>query len=233
MHVEEQRLAAEDGARAKRFWQHLAGYYVDYSDDRDVRTRVSAEALLRSINAAPGAEVLDAGCGHMRITAALLDLRPDLRMVGVDITPELLEAGKKRNLDVPTHVGDLNDLPFEDDRFDHAISARVFQYIADPVHALRELRRVVRPGGRVAIVLPNRHNPIKRLRYRGRLSTPAEVASWFEEAGFTLVQSGSACFVPRPLGRSWDSPLRHIELLAHVPLLGLGGGNVLVSGRTS
>jgi SAM-dependent methyltransferase len=225
-----QRAAASDTALAQAFWKGLAGYYVDISEELDVRTRVTAEALLAAVDTPPHGRVLDGGCGHQRITRAMRRLRPNLQLVGADLTEQLLLAGRAQGARFPLTQADLAALPFGESTFDGVVAARVFQYIADPQAVLNELRRVVRPGGRVAIALPNRLNPLKRLRYKGRLSSPAEVYGWFEQAGFEQIQASSICFVPRPLGPRWSSQLRHVDRLASLPWVGLLGGNVIASG---
>ncbi len=227
-----QTRAAETVDGARDFWQQMTGYYTDVTQMADVRTRVTAEALVNAVELRPGQRVLDAGAGHLRLTNAISRLVGRLDWVAADLTEELLMSGHVApGVQVERIVADIGDLPLPSASVDSVISARVFQYIPDPPAVLEELKRVVRPGGRVGIVLPNALNPIKRLRYKGRLTTPEEVTRWFERAGFDGVQTGSICFVPPPLGRSWSSPWRHAERAATIPWVGAMGGNVIGVGR--
>jgi SAM-dependent methyltransferase len=227
-----QTRAAETVDGARDFWQQMTGYYTDVTRMDDVRTRATAEALVNEVGIRPGQRVLDAGAGHLRLTNAISRLVDGLDWVAADLTEELLESGRVApGVRVEKIVADIGDLPMDSASVDAVISARVFQYIPDPPAVLTELKRVVRPGGAVGIVLPNALNLVKRLRYKGRLSTPDEVHGWFESAGFEEVQTGSICFTPPPLGRSWSSPWRWAEQIGRVPWLGSMGGNVIGVGR--
>ena len=227
-----QTRAAESVEEAQSFWRQMKGYYTNVTNMDDVRTRATAEALVRGVGIRPGQRLLDAGAGHLRLTNAIARLVPRLQWIAVDLTETLLRSGRVApNTRVEKMVADIGALPLASASVDAVISARVFQYIPDPPAVLAELQRVLRPGGWVGIVLPNALNPIKRLRYKGRLSTPLEVGRWFERAGYEGVRTGSICFTPPPLGRSWNSPWLLAELLERVPWLGACGGNVIGFGR--
>lgn len=105
------------------------------------------------------AVVLDAGSGMGEVTRMLAErVGPSGRAVGVDLSAELVERARERAGDVghlEYRVGDLTALPFDDDTFDAAYSERVFIHLADPDAALRELLRVLRPGGRLVVVDPD------------------------------------------------------------------------------
>ncbi len=81
-------------------------------------------------------DILDAGCAE-----------------GVDISEEALQFCRKRGL-VSVHKADLLQLPFVDDRFDFVTVLDVLEHLDDDTGALRELRRVLKPGGRVFIFAP-------------------------------------------------------------------------------
>jgi SAM-dependent methyltransferase len=98
------------------------------------------------------AALLDAGCG----TGANLAHLPGSGLrVGIDRAPEALALARRRGLSVLVR-GDVSSLPFADGCFDAAISISVIyhQWVADPAAALRELRRVLRPGGLVLVDVP-------------------------------------------------------------------------------
>lgn len=98
-----------------------------------------------------GRRVLDAGCGTGRLAAALAE-RARAKVWGVDRSPEMLAVARTR---VPPGVGlklgRLEELPFKDDWFDAAVAWLVV-HLVDRPRALAELRRVVRPGGAIAVV---------------------------------------------------------------------------------
>ena len=96
-----------------------------------------------------GTSVLDLGCGsgEALVLASLRGASP----AGVDVSTGLLEVARERQPDADLRRGELEALPFDDDRFDAAISANTITYAADVGAALGEVRRVLRPGGRLAV----------------------------------------------------------------------------------
>ncbi|KAI9858725.1 MAG: hypothetical protein M1813_007357 [Trichoglossum hirsutum] len=114
----------------------------------------SAGYLLPSI--LPHMHILDVGCGPGTITADLAALVPEGRVTGLEHAPEVLEqarsAAAARALDnIHFVVGDVHALDFPDGTFDVVHAHQVLQHVGDPIHALREMRRVTRPGGIVAV----------------------------------------------------------------------------------
>ena len=91
--------------------------------------------------------VLDAGCG-MRMT---VDLPPGAHVVGIDIS----EAALARNDSVDERVvGDIEKHPFASESFDLAVCHDVLEHLEDPVAAVRNLARVVKPGGELDVRMP-------------------------------------------------------------------------------
>lgn len=114
--------------------------------DYEVPERIAALLVATGL---PDGEVLDAGCGTGRSGAALRDAGVS-DVLGVDVSPASLAVAERRGVYRATRDVDLTQpLPFADDRFAAAISAGVFSYLGDPEPAVRELVRVVRPGGQV------------------------------------------------------------------------------------
>ncbi len=103
----------------------------------------------------PGLRVLDVGCGPGSITVGIAKHVPGGEIIGIETQPEPLEAA--RNLaqadgitNVTFEIGDAFNLAYEDDAFDIVHVHQVLQHVADPIAALREMRRVVKTGGVVA-----------------------------------------------------------------------------------
>ncbi|WAZ25157.1 class I SAM-dependent methyltransferase [Streptomyces cinnabarinus] len=114
----------------------------------------SAAYLLDSIE--PHMRILDIGCGPGTITADLAALVPDGRVTGVDRAPGILEQARataaERGLDnVDFAVADVHALDYPDDSFCVVHAHQVLQHVGDPVAALREMKRVTRPGGFIAV----------------------------------------------------------------------------------
>ena len=120
---------------------------------RDVRRR---RALVHEALAAqPGEAVLDVGCGPGFYVAEILGrIGESGRVTGVDTSAPMLamaarRAGEAEN--VTLEEAPATDLPFEDASFDAAVSVQVLEYVDDVERAIAELRRVLRPGGRVVL----------------------------------------------------------------------------------
>jgi 2-polyprenyl-3-methyl-5-hydroxy-6-metoxy-1,4-benzoquinol methylase len=103
-----------------------------------------------------GARLLDVGCGPGSITAGLARLVAPGEVVGIDASADVLETARahldEEGIDdVELRTADVYDLPFPDQSFDVAYAHQVLQHLADPVGALTEIRRVLRPGGLIGL----------------------------------------------------------------------------------
>jgi demethylmenaquinone methyltransferase / 2-methoxy-6-polyprenyl-1,4-benzoquinol methylase len=108
--------------------------------------RLTAETAVR-----PGNRVLDAACGTGDL--AIADRRAGAAHVtGLDFSEQMLARARRKTADVEWVQGDLLALPFEDGSFDAATVGFGVRNVDDLSLALRELRRVLRPGGRLAIL---------------------------------------------------------------------------------
>jgi SAM-dependent methyltransferase len=114
---------------------------------------------MESLHLAPGMAVLEVGCG-LGLDAETLAARvgPAGRVVGIDASHDLIAAARQRtavlDLSLEFAVGDAHALGFPDS-FDAARTDRVLQHLSDPAKAVREMARVVRPGGRLAVLEPD------------------------------------------------------------------------------
>lgn len=113
----------------------------------DVRwRRLAAAAVVR-----PGDRVLDAACGTGEL--ALADERAGAReVVGVDFSPRMLDRARRKSPAIEWLHADLLALPFADASFDAATVGFGVRNLAELEHGLAELRRVLRPGGRLAVL---------------------------------------------------------------------------------
>lgn len=107
-----------------------------------------ADLTLAALARSPG-EVLDAGCGTGMVGVALSERGVDA-VLGGDFTPATVEVARTRNVYTAVEHLDLNSpLEFADDRFAVTVSAGVFSYVSETEATVRELLRVVQPGGSV------------------------------------------------------------------------------------
>ncbi len=142
----------------------LQRYYPNWPTDFD-HFAGKVHAHLREAH-----RVLDVGAGAGIIDA--LDWRaPGRRVIGIDLDPRV---GTNPNLNSGV-LADARHLPFPNDSFDHAVSVNVFEHIPDPAGALREVCRVLAPGGLFCIKTPNRDHYVGRI---ARL-TPDAFHKWY------------------------------------------------------
>ena len=100
-----------------------------------------------------GSSVLDLGCGPGTITADIGRRVAPGRVLGIDASAEVIEEARREaggGPNVEFSVADLYALDTDDDTFDVVHAHQVLQHLADPVGALREMKRVCKPGGLVA-----------------------------------------------------------------------------------
>src|SRR5947199_5298595 len=106
------------------------------------------EAAFDAIKLRPGTTLLDVGCGAGLALELARTRGADVS--GLDAAEGLLTVARERLPDADLRQGDIEDLPYRDDAFDAVTAFNSVQYAADPVQALREIKRVARPGAPVA-----------------------------------------------------------------------------------
>lgn len=139
-------------------------YYDAYWADGPVTAIPRGLASVLDAHVAGSRRVLDVGCGDGSASGAWLANRCG-SYVGVDVSPAAVEAARVRGLDART-IDDAGELPFPADSFDGAICTEVLEHLFDPLGALEEIRRVLRPGGTVVVTVPN----VAHWRYRADLA---------------------------------------------------------------
>jgi ubiquinone/menaquinone biosynthesis C-methylase UbiE len=106
--------------------------------------------------AEPGGRILDVGCGTGQFAALALEHRPGITVTGLDLSRKMLAkahgrlANGRRSFRMVQ--GDSHSLPFADGSFDIVTCAHSFHHYPDQARVVREMHRVLRPGGRVIIV---------------------------------------------------------------------------------
>ncbi|NKZ03689.1 methyltransferase domain-containing protein [Actinomadura latina] len=174
----------------------------------------------------PGHAVLDVGCGPGTITAGLAGRVAPGRVVAADSAETVLDEARKSTAaldNVEFAVADVHALDFPDATFDVVHAHQVLQHVTDPVQALREMRRVAKPGGIVAArdadfgtmiwyPEPPAMAPWLPVYYRvargngGEPDAGRRLVSWARAAGFTdVAASASAWCYATPEEREWWS----------------------------
>lgn len=98
--------------------------------------------------------LLDAGCGTGLFTKRAIERYA--KVTSIDIAPKLVELTKRKNPSTNAIEASLLQLPFEDNTFDYVISSDVIEHTTNPYDATKELIRVLKPGGKICITVPNR-----------------------------------------------------------------------------
>ncbi len=169
------------------------------SHGRESRLR---DTMLNLARLAPGEAMLDVGCGTGTLAiAARARLGPAGEVVGLDASPEMIASarGKARRAGVPVdfETGPAQALPFPDDRFDLATCTLMLHHLPRPGRevCLREIRRVLKPGGRALIVdfatsSTQQGGLLHRLHRHGRVK-PADILDLVVRAGLRPIEDGS------------------------------------------
>src|SRR2546426_11543579 len=105
--------------------------------------------LVQSVRAEPDDRVLDVATGTGLVARALRE-RYSCEVVGLDRSADMLSAAAARDGHIPLVRARAESLPFADESFDHVTFTYLLRYVDDPAAVMRELARVVRPGGRIA-----------------------------------------------------------------------------------
>jgi SAM-dependent methyltransferase len=214
-------VEAQRGPKEPEPMKPRPGRYAEGHDESVLRSHTwrtannSAAYLLPYLE--PGMSLLDVGCGPGTITADLAALVSPGAVVAVDSEPDVLEHAEVHAVlsgygdRITFAVGDVHALEYPDDTFDVVHAHEVLQHVDDPIQALREMKRVCKPGGIVAARDCDYdaffwHPEIPALTEWVRLHTAVARASggepdagrrllsWAEQVGFTYVTPSAAAW---------------------------------------
>jgi ubiquinone/menaquinone biosynthesis C-methylase UbiE len=143
--------------RVQRYGWDLAS--TDYDPLWQEQLAPARNWMLSSAALAPGEKVLDLACGTGLVTlAAAASVGPDGSVLGTDISGQMVAVARQRAIEqqvsnVTFERMDAETLDFPDATFDVVLCSLGLMYVPDPERAVREWRRVLRPGGRVAMAV--------------------------------------------------------------------------------
>lgn len=137
----------------------MSVYLMEHENEglrMEQRDPEEAAEHIRRAGIRPGDCVLDCGCASGWLTRMMGSYCAPGSSTGLDISDERIARAQQLTRDAGLHnvrfvQGDIHQLPFADHSFDVSFSRYTFEYLKDPLHAIGELRRVTRPGGRVVV----------------------------------------------------------------------------------
>lgn len=217
--------------QASQFEERYEGEIKDPYSNCFVYSRKRLQVWLEQAlpAAGNGQRLLDVGCGtghHLRELKSR-----GFEVKGVDGSEEMLKVARRINPGVSIHAADVESLPFEEGSFDWILSIEVLRYLPDFRLAVKEMGRVLAPGGRAVVTACPRFNLnayalVNRLGASGKVSgltplrqyfaTASELRDGFKAAGFAQVDIHGVYLGPinwverltrpllRPLLQSWE-----------------------------
>jgi ArsR family transcriptional regulator len=183
------QVLSERRTRSQEFFSSSAGQW-DALRAELFGSRAGLAGLLALL--ADDMVIGDLGCGTGAVSAELAPYAR--RVVAVDESKAMLAAARRRlheHGNVELRSGALEALPLDDGELDAAVMSLVLHYVAEPVAALSEARRVLKPGGRLVVVDMMAHG---RAEYRETMGhmwqgfTEEQMRAWLAECGFAVVR---------------------------------------------
>ena len=197
-------------------YQRISRFYDAMEIFAEKRFRAWREQLWSQVN---GSTILEVGVG----TGKNISYYPKAaRVTGIDLTPGMLEQAKRKvqaleiRSNVDLRLGDVQMLDFPNNSFDSALATFVFCSVPDPVLGLREMRRVVRPGGSI-LLLEHMRSPNPQI---------GKIMDWLNP----LVVRMMGANINRPTVENvWEAGLE----IARVEDLGMGGVFKMIVARVN
>jgi SAM-dependent methyltransferase len=152
--------------------------------------------VLDKMGLAPADNVLDVGCGSGWLSRRLAGLVPEGRVVGMDISDEMIRIARRASLNHDNLLfvaGEVAEIPWEPNFFTHAISVESAYYWPNPAAGAKEIQRILRPGGSAWVLInyyrdnPHCHQWGPLLAVPTHLLSAQEWSDLFQQAGFAHV----------------------------------------------
>jgi len=198
-------------AKDREKCQQLYHKYYAGRKFHDTRYRDVIRKYLR-----PGQHLVDAGCG--RYMTFSKELSETARVVGIDLESTL----ETNNHIAPFGVrGDLSRLPLSSNCFDMVISRSVVEHLEDPPRVFQEFCRVLRPGGKLVIITPNKYDYVSLIAaftpYRVHRALVSKIFQVSEDDVFPTLYRANTLSSIRKVMISAGFVLKEIETINHYP----------------
>lgn len=128
----------------------------------DMALKRRVKEVLKVLDIKAKEKVLDCGCGEGLYLLAINETSQDAEIYGFDIDSASIEIAKKhlaKSTNVDFRIGNICNMPYPDNFFDKICCSEVLEHVEDDKKALKELRRILKPSGRLVITVPNLNFP--------------------------------------------------------------------------
>ncbi len=228
----------------KKYYDQIE--FEEYEKSRKVKRNQmrKLDAQLEISKLSPESSILDVGCGTGIQLRWLLE--KGYRPSGIDLSSGLIEKLRERlNKEgigdkIELKQSDAEDIQYPDNTFDQVMGTAILHHVPNPGKVVKEMARVVKPGGWVTVAEPNIINPwilINVFRYwkidKGALkSTVKNVKKWFKDAGLKDITYKRVVFVPPIPWKPLINLTAKLEpFLEKTPVLRTMGGIIVMGGR--
>jgi len=152
-----------------------------------------AAGMLAQMEFAPDDKILDVGCGAGWLCGILADKVPQGQVVGMDVADEMVRRARQRHPERPNLmfiIAGVEDIPWDDNFFNKIVSIESAYYWPDPAQGMRELLRVLQPGGEARLLINLYKENVYSHQWRDKLGVATHLLSgdeWcelFRQAGF-------------------------------------------------
>lgn len=170
-------------------------------------SRKIAPKFVEWLNAPEQKSWIDIGCGSGELTASIKELCAPIQLIAMDSSEQYIESVSSRIGGVECQVGDALNIGMADDEVDFAVSGLLLNFVPDKTKALDEMKRIVRPGGTVALYVWDYAGQMQIMRYffdvarmfdpvsseyddgiRAKICTPDALFAAFTDLGFADVE---------------------------------------------
>jgi len=173
--------------------------------------RPVGEQAIARMRISPDARMLDVGCGSGWATRMLAEYAFNGRVTGIDISDEMIRVARESSRSLPNvdfEIASAEQLPFPDHEFTHAFSMESLYYYRNIPQALKEIHRVLKPGGLFVAIMDlyweneATHQWIDTLKVPVELLSVGDYHSLFIDAGFVNIRD-ERLFDPTPIPENY------------------------------